>query len=173
MLLKGVDKDPDSVYAHYQLAETCETMKQKAEALASYKLVVALRTLLTALTDTVTSPSSHEMGSNRISSAPALTTANSADNDTAYFIRIETGGYKKPGDVQVRFTVYNSQPDAIFFAYAQSDSRRSSNLKGIRTDVRIGMPMKGNVSFTWYRTEWNVGNDSLMDRWQLDYVFRF
>ena len=43
MLLKGVEKDPRSVYAQYQLAVTYETTKKKkAEALAAYKQVVAL-----------------------------------------------------------------------------------------------------------------------------------
>ena len=104
---------------------------------------------------------------------PALAVANGADNDTAYFARIEVGGYKQPGQVQVRFSYYYSEPDAIFFAYAQSDTRRSSNLNGIRTDVRIGMPKRGNINVTWYRTEWQVGEDTTMDRWQVDYIFRF
>ena len=43
---------------------------------------------------------------------PPLAMANGADNDTAYFARVEAGGYKKPGQVQVRFSVYNSKPDA-------------------------------------------------------------
>jgi len=104
---------------------------------------------------------------------PVLAVANGADNDTAYFARVEAGGYKKSGQVQVRFTYYYSEPDAIFFAYAQSDTRRASDLNGYRTDVRIGMPKRGNVNVTWYRTEWNVGEDTVMDRWQVDYIFRF
>ena len=29
------------------------------------------------------------------------------------------------------------------------------------------------MNVTWYRTEWKVGEDTTMDRWQFDYIFRF
>ena len=103
----------------------------------------------------------------------ALVTANAEDNDTAFFGRIQVGDYKKPGQVAVRLARYDSKPDAIFYAFAQSDSRRASNVDGYRADVRVGMPAKGYVNFTWYRTDWQIGEDTTMDRWQLDYIFRF
>jgi hypothetical protein len=52
-----------------------------------------------------------------------LTLGRGVDNDTAWFGRVQVGDYKEPGQVAVRFSRYDSKPDAIFFAYAQSDSR--------------------------------------------------
>jgi len=104
---------------------------------------------------------------------PPLVLANAGDNDTAFFGRVQVGDYKKPGQVAVRFARYDSKPDAIFFAYAQSDTRRASNVDGYRTDIRIGMPKQGYVNLTWYRTDWTVGEDTTMNRWQADYIFRF
>jgi hypothetical protein len=95
------------------------------------------------------------------------------DNDTAWFGRIQVGDYKKPGQVALRFSRYDSKPDAIFFAYSQSDSRRSSNVNGYRADLRIGMPRKDYINVTWYNTRWTRGRDSTMNRWQFDYIFRF
>jgi hypothetical protein len=96
-----------------------------------------------------------------------------SDNDTAWFGRIQVGDYKEPGQVALRFSRYDSQPDAMFFAYSQSDSRRSSNVDGYRADLRIGVPKKGYVNVTWYNTRWTRGSDSTMNRWQLDYILRF
>ncbi len=92
---------------------------------------------------------------------------------TKLWTTAELGDCKEPGQLAVRFSRYDSKPDAIFFAYAQSDSRRSSNVDGYRTDLRIGMPKKGYVNVTWYRTNWTIGDDSTMDRWPFDSVFRF
>ncbi len=50
---------------------------------------------------------------------------------------------------------------------------RGSNVDGERLDVRIGMPLDSHINFTWYHTNWNVGTDTTMDRYQLDYVFKF
>jgi hypothetical protein len=102
-----------------------------------------------------------------------LIAANSSDNDTAWLARIQIGDYKKPGQVFVRFTRYYSEPDAMLFAFSQSDSRRSTNVDGYRTDFRIGMPMKSWINVTWYRTDWTIGQDTTMDRWQFDYIFKF
>jgi hypothetical protein len=104
---------------------------------------------------------------------PALVQANAKDHDTAFFGRIQIGDYKKPGQVAVRLARYDSGPDAIFFAYSQSDSRRSSNADGYRADVRIGMPAKDHVNVTWYHTDWKIGEDTTMDRLQVDYIFTF
>ena len=95
------------------------------------------------------------------------------DNDTAWFGRIQVGDYKKPGQVALRVSRYDSQPDAIFFAYAQSDTRRASNLDGYRADLRVGMPKKAYINVTFYRTDWTIGEDSTMHRWQFDWVFSF
>jgi hypothetical protein len=98
---------------------------------------------------------------------------NSEDNDTGYFARLQVGDYKRPGQVAVRLTRYDSEPDAIFYAWVQSDTRRGSNVDGERLDVRIGMPFKNYINVTWYHTDWKVGQDTTMDRWQFDYIFKF
>jgi hypothetical protein len=95
------------------------------------------------------------------------------DNDTAWFGRIQVGDYKKPGQIALRFSRYDSKPDAIFFAYGQSDSRRSSNVDGYRTDFRIGLPKSSYINFTWYRTNWTLGDDTTMNRIFLDFIFPF
>jgi hypothetical protein len=105
--------------------------------------------------------------------ADALATGNPTDNDTGMFWRIGVGGYKKPGEVEVRISRYDSKPDAMFFAYAQSDTRRASNVDGYRADLRIGMPKKGFINVTYYNTDWTLGEDTTMHRWQFDYIFKF
>lgn len=95
------------------------------------------------------------------------------DNDTAWFGRIQVGDYKKPGQIALRFSRYDSKPDAIFFAYGQSDARRSSNVDGHRTDFRIGLPKSSYINFTWYRTNWTLGDDTTMNRIFLDFIFPF
>jgi hypothetical protein len=103
----------------------------------------------------------------------SLAVGRGIDNDTAWFGRIQVGDYKKPGQVALRFSRYDSKPDALFFAYSQSDSRRSSNVNGYRADLRIGMPRQDYINVTWYNTRWTRGSDSTMNRWQFDYIFRF
>jgi hypothetical protein len=102
-----------------------------------------------------------------------LAEVNASQNKRAYFLRAQVGDYKKLGQVALRASRYYSEPDAMFFAYAQSDTRRSSNLDGFRADLRIGMPNKGYINLTWYRTDWLQGEGDTMDRWQVDYIFKF
>jgi hypothetical protein len=102
-----------------------------------------------------------------------LATGIPSDNDTGLFARVQFGDYKKPGDIAVRVSRYDSEPDAMFFAYAQSDSRRSSNVDGWRADFRIGMPMQGFINITYYNTDWKLGEGTTMHRWQFDYIFKF
>jgi hypothetical protein len=103
----------------------------------------------------------------------SLAAGRGVDNDTGWFGRVQVGDYKRPGQVALRFSRYDSKPDAMFFAYSQSDSRRASNVNGYRADLRIGMPRKDFINVTWYKTRWTRGADSTMNRWQFDYVFRF
>jgi hypothetical protein len=95
------------------------------------------------------------------------------DNDTAFFARVQVGDYKKPGQMAFRLSKYDSEPDALFYAYTQSDTTRASNVDGLRFDFRIGMPAKGYINVTWYNTKPTLGDFSTMDRWQVDYIFRF
>ncbi len=98
---------------------------------------------------------------------------NGKEYDTGHFVRLQVGDYKKPGQVAVRVAKYKSEPDAIFYAWVQSDTRRGSNVDGERVDVRIGMPLKSHVNITYYHTDEEVGTDTTMNRWQFDYVFTF
>jgi hypothetical protein len=101
------------------------------------------------------------------------------ENDTAFFTRLQVGDYKKPGQWAFRLAWYDSEPDAIFYPFVQSDTRRGTNVDGWRADVRVGMPASSHINFTWYRTDFKVDIDpdqsdaETMDRWQLDYIFKF
>lgn len=112
------------------------------------------------------------------------------DNDTAYFVRLQVGDYKKPGQMAFRLSRYYSEPDAIFYAWTQSDTTRGSNLDGYRFDYRVGLHSGGYLNFTWYHTDSEVTafgapdkaplyaslsnfDDQTMDRWQVDYILKF
>jgi hypothetical protein len=97
----------------------------------------------------------------------------SDENDKGYYARVQLGDYKKPGQVAIRLTKYKSEPDAIFYAWVQSDTRRGSNVDGERVDVRIGMPMNAHVNVTFYNTDWEKGTDTTMRLWQFDYILEF
>jgi hypothetical protein len=95
------------------------------------------------------------------------------NNDMGHYARVQVGDYKQVGQVAVRLTHYESEPDAIFYAFVQSDTKRGSNVDGDRLDVRIGMPLKSHINVTYYRTDYKIGTDTTMDRWQFDYIFTF
>lgn len=96
-----------------------------------------------------------------------------SENDTATFFRIETGGYNEYGRMQFRYSHYYSQPDALFYAYMQSDTSRASNLNAHRVDWRLGMPARTFINVTYYRTNPAAGEDPVTNRWQFDYIIRF
>jgi hypothetical protein len=102
-----------------------------------------------------------------------VTAGNSQDNDTGYFARVEFGKFNKWKQIAIRLSRYYSKPDAVFFAYTQSDTRRSSNVDAWRLDFRLGLPKKSFFNFTYYRSEWAIGEDTPMNRWQFDYVIGF
>jgi hypothetical protein len=104
---------------------------------------------------------------------PIVSDLASEDNDTAFYGRIQIGDYKQPGQTAVRYTRYDSKPDAMFYAWVQSDTKRGSNVDGHRVDVRIGMPSQDYLNVTWYNTDWKVGGGATMNRWQVDYIFKF
>lgn len=95
------------------------------------------------------------------------------DADTATFGRISLGAHKHPGQMQLRYTYYYSEADALFYAYTQSDTRRSSNLKGHRFDLRLGGPKHSFLNLTWYNTRKQQGGGETMNRFQLDYIVKF
>lgn len=113
--------------------------------------------------------------SDRIGTETGITGARAVASDeaTAFFGRAVLGSSSRPGGLQVRYTHYYSQPDALFYAFMQSDTNRASNVKGSRIDVRVGAPARTFLDFTWYRTRPEIGDDTTLNRWQLDYVFRF
>jgi hypothetical protein len=72
-----------------------------------------------------------------------------------------------------RYSRYDSKPDALFYAFTQSDTIRASNVEANRFDFRIGMPIKSFINVTWYNARPKAGGDDVMNRWQFDYIFRF
>ena len=72
-----------------------------------------------------------------------------------------------------RYSRYYSEPDAIFYVFAQSDTTRASDVDGHRFDVRIGYVKRSYFNLTWYRTKAVYADVSTMDRLQVDYIIRF
>jgi len=95
------------------------------------------------------------------------------ENDTGWFLRLQFGDYKKFKQVALRYSRYDSKPDALFYAFTQSDTIHASNVAGNRFDFRIGMPLNSYINVTWYNVRPKVGEGTTMDRWQFDYIFRF
>jgi hypothetical protein len=102
-----------------------------------------------------------------------VATLNADDYNTAWYARLQIGDYKEPFQWAFRASYYQSEADAIFYAFVQSDTKRGSNVDGWRFDARVGMPANAYINFTWYHTDWDEGEDSTMDRWQLDYIWKF
>jgi len=95
------------------------------------------------------------------------------DNDTGWFFRVQVGDYKKVKQMAFRYSRYDSKPDAMFYAFTQSDTIRASNVDAHRFDFRIGMPLKSYINVTYYNARPKAGGDDVMHRWQFDYIFRF
>jgi len=95
------------------------------------------------------------------------------DNDTGWFFRLQVGDYKKFKQMAFRYSRYDAKPDAMFYAFTQSDTIRGSNVEANRFDFRIGMPLEGYINVTWYNAQPKTGEDDVMNRWQFDYIFRF
>jgi len=95
------------------------------------------------------------------------------DNDSGWYLRVQVGAYDKFRRMAFRFSRYDSKPDALFYAFTQSDTIRASNVEANRLDFRIGMPLEGFINVTWYNARPKTGVDDVMNRWQFDYIFRF
>jgi hypothetical protein len=95
------------------------------------------------------------------------------DYDTGYFARLQVGDYKEKGQLMFRYSRYYSEPDAIFYVFAQSDTTRASDVDGHRFDLRIGYVKRSYFNLTWYRTKAVYADVSTMDRLQVDYIIRF
>ncbi len=95
------------------------------------------------------------------------------DYDTGYFARVQVGDYKKKGHFMFRFSRYYSEPDALFYVFAQSDTTRASDVDGYRFDVRMGFVKKSYFNLTWYHTDPVYADVPTMDRLQMDYIIVF
>lgn len=95
------------------------------------------------------------------------------DYDTGYFVRLQVGDYKEKGQFMFRLSRYYSEPDAIFYVFAQSDTTRASDVDGYRFDIRMGFVKKSYFNLTWYRTDPIYADVPTMDRLQMDYIITF
>jgi hypothetical protein len=95
------------------------------------------------------------------------------DYDKGFFARIQVGDYKEMYQPMFRYTRYYSEPDAIFYVFAQSDTTRASDVDGHRLDFRLGFVKRSYFNFTWYHTDPIYSQVPTMDRFQMDYIIRF
>ena len=93
--------------------------------------------------------------------------------DTGYFARIQVGDYKEPYQMMFRFSRYYSEPDALFYVFAQSDTTMASDVDGYRLDFRLGFVKKSYFNVTWYHTKPVYSLFPEMDRLQVDYIIVF
>ena len=95
------------------------------------------------------------------------------DYDTGYFARVQVGDFKKKGQFMFRLSRYYSEPDALFYVFAQSDTTRASDVDGYRFDVRMGFVKRSFFNLTWYHTDAVYADVPTMDRLQMDYIIVF
>jgi len=93
--------------------------------------------------------------------------------DTGYFVRLQVGDYKKKGQMMFRASRYYSEPDALFYVFAQSDTTMASDVDGYRFDFRLGYIKRSYFNITWYHTKPVYSLFPEMDRLQVDYIIRF
>jgi hypothetical protein len=93
--------------------------------------------------------------------------------NTGYFVRLQIGDYKKKGQMMFRASRYYSEPDALFYVFAQSDTTMASDVDGYRFDFRLGYVKESYFNFTWYRTKTVYSLFPDMDRLQVDYIIVF
>ncbi len=95
------------------------------------------------------------------------------EHDTGYFVRLQVGDYKKKGQMMFRASRYYSEPDALFYVFAQSDTTMASDVDGYRFDFRLGYVKKSYFNITWYHTKPVYSLFPTMDRLQVDYIIVF
>jgi hypothetical protein len=93
--------------------------------------------------------------------------------NTGYFVRLQIGDYKKKGQMMFRASRYYSEPDALFYVFAQSDTTMASDVDGYRFDFRLGYVKESYFNFTWYHTKTVYSLFPDMDRLQVDYIIVF
>ncbi len=95
------------------------------------------------------------------------------DYNKGYFVRLQFGDYKKPYQIAFRASRYYSEPDALFYVFAQSDTTMASDVDGYRLDFRMGFVKKSFFNVTWYHTKPVYSIFPTMDRLQVDYIIVF
>jgi len=95
------------------------------------------------------------------------------DYDTGYFLRLQVGDYKQKYQMMFRASRYYSEPDALFYVFAQSDTIYASDVDGYRLDFRLGFVKKTYFNLTWYHTKPVYAPLPTMDRLQVDYIIAF
>ncbi len=93
--------------------------------------------------------------------------------DTGYFVRLQVGDHKKKGQMMFRASRYYSEPDALFYVFAQSDTTMASDVDGYRFDFRLGYVKKSYFNLTWYHTKPVYSLFPDIDRLQVDYIIVF
>jgi len=93
--------------------------------------------------------------------------------DTGYFLRLQVGDYERKGQMMFRASRYYSEPDAIFYVFAQSDTTMASDVDGYRFDFRLGWIKRSYFNITWYHTKPVYSLFPEMDRLQVDYIIVF
>ncbi len=96
-----------------------------------------------------------------------------ADEDTAYFARLQAGDSREPGQLALRYSYYDAEPDALFYVFTQSDTSRASDVEAHRFDLRVGFIARSYFNLTWYHTRSSLAEGESLDRWQVDYNVRF
>jgi hypothetical protein len=89
------------------------------------------------------------------------------------FVTWRVGDYKKRGQMMFRASRYYSEPDALFYVFAQSDTTMASDVDGYRFDFRLGYVKKSYFNVTWYHTNPVYSLFPEMDRLQVDYIIVF
>jgi len=95
------------------------------------------------------------------------------DYDDGYFVRFQVGDYKKKGQLMFRLSRYYSEPDALFYVFAQSDTTRASDVDAYRFDFRMGYVKRSYFNLTWYHVDSVLRDTPTLDRFQLDYIIVF
>ena len=93
--------------------------------------------------------------------------------DDGYFVRLQVGDHKEKGQMMFRASRYYSEPDALFYVFAQSDTTMASDVDGYRLDFRLGFVKKSFFNVTWYHTKPVYAVRPTMDRLQVDYIIVF
>jgi len=96
------------------------------------------------------------------------------DQDKAYFLRAEVGDGKSEGTWQARYTYYDLEKEALFYAFVQADLTIGTGSKSHRFDLTYAATKFSSMGLTVYLTK-RIDDPTYKQlmRSQLDYVIRF